>query len=134
LAGLGSVNNRSGPGPGFRPGPILAFICLGQFMVFLDVSIVNLALPSIQSGLKMPDVSPNHVVTTDSTVLGGFLQPSGRLADTFGRRRMLQAGLRPVRLGIRCLGPRPGALDGAGRGHGDSSQPFSAGLRPGRRA
>jgi hypothetical protein len=33
-------------GTGFRPGVILAFVCLGQFMVFLDVSIVNLALPS----------------------------------------------------------------------------------------
>ena len=76
-----------------RPGMILAFICLGQFMVFIDVSIVNLALPSIQRGLHMPDISLNYVVTAYGTVLGGFLLLSGRLADTFGRRRMLRAGL-----------------------------------------
>jgi EmrB/QacA subfamily drug resistance transporter len=71
---------------------ILAFLCLGQFMVFLDLSIVNLALPSIQDGLGMSDVSLNYVVTAYATVLGGFLLLGGRLADTYGRRRMLQTG------------------------------------------
>jgi len=61
-------------------------------MVFIDVSIVNLALPSIQRGLGMSDVSLNYVVTAYATVLGGFLLLGGRLADSFGRRRMLQAG------------------------------------------
>jgi EmrB/QacA subfamily drug resistance transporter len=61
-------------------------------MVFIDVSIVNLALPSIQDGLDMTDVSLNYVVTAYSTVLGGFLLLSGRIADAFGRRRMLRAG------------------------------------------
>lgn len=73
-------------------GPLLAFLCLGQFMVFLDISIVNLALPSIQQSLNMSDVSQEYVVTAYATVLGGFLLLNGRLADTFGRRRMLQAG------------------------------------------
>ncbi|MGP3974060.1 MFS transporter [Streptomyces sp. 8N114] len=66
---------------------------MAQFMVFLDVSIVNLALPSIQDGLGMSDVSLEYIVTAYSTVLGGFLMLGGRLADTFGRRRLLQAGL-----------------------------------------
>lgn len=70
---------RSGPATGVKPGLILAFLCLGQFMVFLDVSIVNLALPSIQDGLDMSDVSLNYIVTAYSTVLGGFLLLSGRL-------------------------------------------------------
>lgn len=83
---------QSGPAAGFRPGVILAFLCLGQFMVFLDLSIVNLALPSIQDSLGMSDVSLNYIVTAYATVLGGFLLLGGRLADTFGRRRMLQAG------------------------------------------
>ncbi|WHM36687.1 MFS transporter [Streptomyces sp. BPTC-684] len=83
---------RSGPATGVKPGLILAFLCLGQFMVFLDVSIVNLALPSIQDGLDMSDVSLNYIVTAYSTVLGGFLLLSGRLADTFGRRRLLMTG------------------------------------------
>jgi EmrB/QacA subfamily drug resistance transporter len=77
----------------FRPGLILAFVCLGQFMVFVDISIVNLALPSIQDGLRMSDVSLNYIVTAYGTVLGGFLLLGGRLADTFGRRKLLQAGL-----------------------------------------
>jgi EmrB/QacA subfamily drug resistance transporter len=61
-------------------------------MVFIDVSIVNLALPSIRDGLAMSDVSLNYVVTAYATVLGGFLLLGGRLADTFGRRRILQIG------------------------------------------
>jgi EmrB/QacA subfamily drug resistance transporter len=85
--------NRSGPDPGFSLGAILAFVCMGQFMVFIDVSIVNLALPSIQHGLGMSDVSLNYIVTAYATVLGGFLLLGGRLADTFGRRRMLRTGL-----------------------------------------
>ncbi|MFL5910600.1 MAG: MFS transporter [Gaiellaceae bacterium] len=83
---------RSDPAAGSRPGLILAFLCVGQFMVFLDLSIVNLALPSIQDGLGMSDISLNYIVTAYATVLGGFLLLGGRLADTFGRRRMLQVG------------------------------------------
>ena len=82
----------AGQAAGHRPGVILAFLCLGQFMVFLDLAIVNLALPSIQDSLSMSDVSLNYVVTAYATVLGGFLLLCGRLADSFGRRRMLQIG------------------------------------------
>jgi EmrB/QacA subfamily drug resistance transporter len=74
------------------PGVILAFVCLAQFTVFLNVSGVNLALPSIQDELGMSDVSLNYIVTAYATVLGGFLLLGGRLADTFGRRRILQLG------------------------------------------
>jgi EmrB/QacA subfamily drug resistance transporter len=83
---------RSDPPAGFRPGLILAFLCVGQFMVFLDLAIVNLALPSIQDSLDMSDVSLNYIVTAYATVLGGFLLLGGRLADALGRRRMLQLG------------------------------------------
>ncbi|MGF1427062.1 MFS transporter [Kitasatospora sp. LaBMicrA B282] len=65
---------------------------MGQFMVFTDVSIVNLALPSIQHGLGMSDVSLNYIVTAYATVLGGFLLLGGRLGDRYGRRRILQIG------------------------------------------
>jgi EmrB/QacA subfamily drug resistance transporter len=85
--------NRTRAAGGLRPGLILAFVCLGQFMVFIDASIVNLALPSIRHGLDMSEISLNYVVTAYGTVLGGFLLLGGRLADAFGRRRMLQAGL-----------------------------------------
>lgn len=89
---LAPTPNRPQPGVGHRPGMILAFLCLGQFMVFVDISIVNLALPSIQDGLGMTNVSLNYIVTAYTTVLGGFLLLGGRLADSFGRRRILQTG------------------------------------------
>ncbi|MEO3764445.1 MFS transporter [Streptomyces sp. B5E4] len=90
MSGPDSTANRSPQKAG--SGAILAFVCLGQFMVFTDVSIVNLALPSIQEGLDMTDVSLNYIVTAYATVLGGFLLFGGRLADTFGRRRLIQTG------------------------------------------
>ncbi|MFE9255396.1 MFS transporter [Streptomyces sp. NPDC006879] len=74
-------------------GAILAFVCIAQFMVFTDVSIVNLALPSIKEGLGMTDIKLEYVVTAYATALGGFLLLGGRLADAFGRRRLLQTGL-----------------------------------------
>lgn len=92
MAALNISTNRSGTGTRVGPGLILAFVCLAQFMVFIDVSIVNLALPSIQDGLGMSDVSLGYVVTAYATVLGGFLLLGGRLADTFGRRRLLRSG------------------------------------------
>jgi hypothetical protein len=54
---------RPGPDPGFSHGAVLVLVCMGQFMVFLEVSVVNLALPSIQHGLGMADVSLNYIVT-----------------------------------------------------------------------
>ena len=84
----------SGVAPGVRrPGLVLAFLCVAQFMVFLDVSIVNVALPSIEHGLGIREADLPYVVTLYGTALGGFLLLGSRLADTFGRRRMLQVGL-----------------------------------------
>ncbi|HMG41986.1 MAG TPA: MFS transporter [Acidimicrobiales bacterium] len=74
-------------------GLILAFLCVAQFMVFLDVSIVNVALPSIQRSLGFAESDLQYIVTAYGTVLGGFLLLGGRLADTLGRRRLLQTGL-----------------------------------------
>jgi EmrB/QacA subfamily drug resistance transporter len=85
---------RSGISPDVRrPGLVLAFLSIAQFMVFLDVSIVNVALPSIERGLKISEANLPYVVTLYGTALGGFLLFGSRLADTFGRRRMLCAGL-----------------------------------------
>ncbi|MGC5248408.1 MFS transporter [Gordonia sp. DT219] len=76
-----------------RPGLVLAFLSIAQFMVFLDVSIVNVALPSIAEALGIHEVNLPYVVTLYGTVLGGCLLFGSRLADMFGRRRMLQVGL-----------------------------------------
>ncbi|HET9082568.1 MAG TPA: MFS transporter [Trebonia sp.] len=88
------AGHRPGIAPGARrPGLVLAFLCIAQFMVFLDVSIVNVALPAIERGLKIGEANLPYVVTLYGTALGGFLLFGSRLADTFGRRRMLRAGL-----------------------------------------
>ncbi|MFE9762919.1 MFS transporter [Streptomyces sp. NPDC005808] len=80
-------------GPAHRPGLILAFLCVAGFMTFLDVSIVNVALPTIEDELNISQTALQYVVTTYGMLLGGFLLLAGRLADTLGRRRMLQTGL-----------------------------------------
>jgi EmrB/QacA subfamily drug resistance transporter len=72
---------------------VLAFLCVVQSMVYLDVTIVNVALPSLQSGLHMREGDLQFVVTAYGTVLGGFLMLGGRLADTLGRRRLLRTGM-----------------------------------------
>lgn len=72
---------------------VLAVICLAQFMVVLDVSIVNVALPSIQRDLGFIAANLQWVVTAYSLTFGGLLLLGGRLADLFGRRRIFLFGL-----------------------------------------
>ncbi len=72
---------------------ILAIVCLAQFMVVLDISIVNVALPSIQKSLGFSAASLQWVVTAYALTFGGLLLLGGRLADLFGRRRILLLGL-----------------------------------------
>jgi EmrB/QacA subfamily drug resistance transporter len=78
---------------GVSSGVILAFLSIAQFMVFLDVSIVNVALPSIEKALSIPESQLPYVVTAYGLLLGGCLLFGSRLADRFGRRRILQIGL-----------------------------------------
>ncbi|WP_344312150.1 MFS transporter [Fodinicola feengrottensis] len=75
------------------PSLVLAFLCVAGFMTFVDVSIVNVSLPTIERELGITETYLQYVVTAYGTVLGGFLLLGGRLADTFGRRRMLRGGL-----------------------------------------
>jgi len=72
---------------------ILAIVCLAQFMVVLDISIVNVALPSIQRDLGFSAANLQWVVTAYSLTFGGLLLLGGRLADIFGRRRIFLVGL-----------------------------------------
>jgi EmrB/QacA subfamily drug resistance transporter len=76
-----------------RKGLILALACAAQFMVVLDVAIVNVALPSIQLDLGMRQSALQWVVIAYGLLLGGFLLLGGRLGDLLGRRRILLAGL-----------------------------------------
>ena len=71
----------------------LALIVAAQFMVVLDVAIVNVALPSIKDDLNFSQENLQWVITGYSIMFGGFLLLGGRLADLLGRRRLFIAGL-----------------------------------------
>jgi EmrB/QacA subfamily drug resistance transporter len=71
----------------------LAVIVTAQFMVVLDIAIVNVALPSIRTDLHFSQESLQWVITGYSIFFGGFLLLGGRLADLFGRRRLFMVGL-----------------------------------------
>ena len=71
----------------------LAVIVTAQFMVVLDVAIVNVALPSIKTDLHFSQESLQWVVTAYAILFGGVLLLGGRLADLLGRRRLFVAGL-----------------------------------------
>lgn len=71
----------------------LVFIALAQLMVALDATIVNIALPSAQASLHVSDASRQGVITGYTLAFGGLLLLGGRIADRFGRKRTLLAGL-----------------------------------------
>jgi EmrB/QacA subfamily drug resistance transporter len=71
----------------------LAVIVAAQFMVVLDVAIVNVALPTIKADLHFSQESLQWVITAYSIFFGGVLLLGGRMADLLGRRRMFMAGL-----------------------------------------
>jgi EmrB/QacA subfamily drug resistance transporter len=74
---------RSGSGLGW----LLAVCCVAQFMVILDLSIVNVALPSIQSSLEFSSPELQWVVDAYAITFAGFLMLGGRAADHYGQRR-----------------------------------------------
>ena len=71
----------------------LVVIVAAQFMVILDIAIVNVALPSIKSDLHFPEASLQWVISAYAILFGGFLLLGGRLADMLGRRRLFMTGL-----------------------------------------
>src|SRR5436309_6814006 len=71
----------------------LYVLCLGTLMIVLDVTIVNVALPSIKTDLGFSDTSVAWVVNAYLLTYGGFLLLGGRLGDLFGHRRLFVAGI-----------------------------------------
>ena len=71
----------------------LALIVTAQFMVILDVAIVNVALPSIKSDLNFSQTNLQWVISAYAILFGGALLLGGRLADLLGRRRLFMSGL-----------------------------------------
>lgn len=72
---------------------VTALICAAQFVLQLDFSIVNVALPTIQRDLHMPAAELQWIVTGYALTFGSLLLAGGRMADRFGRRRLLVWGL-----------------------------------------
>ena len=83
----------SSPTKSDRRWSALALIVTAQFMVILDVAIVNVALPSIKSDLNFSQTNLQWVVSAYAIMFGGALLLGGRLADLLGRRRLFIAGL-----------------------------------------
>src|SRR5215469_10080645 len=71
----------------------LAVVCAAFFMTVLDVSIVNVALPSIGKSLHFSQDNLQWVITAYAITYGGFLLLAGRLADLYGRRRVFMIGV-----------------------------------------
>src|SRR3982751_668525 len=80
-----------------HPDPLrwkaLAVVCAAFFMTVLDVSIVNVALPSIGTSLHFMEKDLQWVITAYAIAFGGFLLLGGRAADLLGRRRVFMVGV-----------------------------------------
>lgn len=72
---------------------IVALLCVAQFMLILDITVVNVALPSIQAEVGLALSELQWVVTAYTLAFGGLIILGGRAGDLFGRRRMFMAGL-----------------------------------------
>jgi EmrB/QacA subfamily drug resistance transporter len=79
--------------PDPRRWQALTLVCVAFFMTVLDVSIVNVALPSIKTSHDVSEHSLQWVVTAYAITFGGFLLLGGRIADLLGRRRMFMIGI-----------------------------------------
>jgi EmrB/QacA subfamily drug resistance transporter len=82
----------------------LALLCVTQFVVVLDIAIVNVALPSIQEDLGFSQDNLQWVISAYALIFGGFLLLGGRLADILGRRIVFMAGLVVFSLGSLLCG------------------------------
>src|SRR5512132_2720984 len=72
---------------------VLAVVATAFFMTILDVSIVNVAIPSIQKDLGVAESTVQWMITAYAITFGGFLLLGGRMADLLGRRRIFIVGL-----------------------------------------
>src|SRR3954452_18513040 len=90
----------------------LAVLALAQFMVVLDVTIVNVALPHIQTDLGFSSTALQWGISAYTLVFGGFLLLGGRAGDLLGRRRVFTAGLALFSAAslVAGLAPSPGVL------------------------
>jgi EmrB/QacA subfamily drug resistance transporter len=84
---------ESPPGSATSKWLVLVIACMAQFMVVLDATVVNIALPSVQRGLHFSPANLQWIVNGYTLVFGGFLLLGGRAADLIGRKRLFVAGV-----------------------------------------
>ena len=72
---------------------VLGLVCVAQFMVILDATITNVALPTIETHLHFSPTSLQWIVNAYTLVFGGFLLLGGRASDLLGRQRLFIAGV-----------------------------------------
>src|ERR687891_2465758 len=99
-----TINSDQSP----KPWTTLILLGLAQFMVILDITVVNVALPSIAEDLAFAEGDLQWVITAYVLFTGGLLMLGGRLTDVFGRRRIFIGGSASV----TPASPRPGAAGG----------------------
>ncbi|MFB7356331.1 MFS transporter [Streptomyces gardneri] len=87
----------------------LALICAAQFMLILDVTVVNVALPTLSADLDLGRTALTWVVTAYTLCFGGLMLLGGRLADALGARRVLLAGLALFTMASLVCGLAPNA-------------------------
>jgi EmrB/QacA subfamily drug resistance transporter len=87
------VTERAANRHSSNPWVVLVLVCLAQFMVILDATIVNVALPSIQVDLEMSNSNLQWVINAYALLFGGFLLLGGRAGDLIGRKRVFLAGV-----------------------------------------
>ena len=88
-----ATNAQDSAGADRRRWIALFVVCLGQLMIVLDTTIVNVALPSIQSDLHFSQSSLTWVIDGYLITFGSLLLLAGRLGDLFGRKRIFLIGL-----------------------------------------
>jgi EmrB/QacA subfamily drug resistance transporter len=94
--------------PTVNRGLVLAICCVSIVVVVMDISIVNVALPSIRRDLRATDAGLRWTVDAYTLVLAGFLVLAGASADRFGRKRVFRTGLALFGLGSLLCGLAPG--------------------------
>src|SRR6266403_889587 len=81
------------PALGINTNAVLAVVAVAQFMVILDSTVVNVALPTIRTDLGFSEQNLSWILNAYTLMFGGFLLLGGRAADRLGRRRLFVAGI-----------------------------------------
>ncbi|TML85465.1 MAG: MFS transporter [Actinobacteria bacterium] len=87
------MNSPSRTTDATNPWIVLVLVCMAQFMVVLDATVVNVALPSIQKDLGLGESNLQWIVNAYTLVFGGFLLLGGRAGDLLGRKRLFLFGI-----------------------------------------